>query len=54
VGWGKGITTTVNTAMGIMSKLWNERGWYGTRNAGVKCKLKFLIASTSFSRELHD
>jgi len=42
----KEVTVTVYTAMGITSKLWNKRGWYGTKDAGVKCKLKFLIAST--------
>ena len=45
----KEVTVTVYTAVCIISKLWNKIGWYGTKDAGVKSKLKFLIASTYFS-----
>jgi hypothetical protein len=45
----KEVTVTVYTTMGIISKLWNKRGWYGTKDGVVKCKLKYLIASTYFS-----
>jgi hypothetical protein len=33
---GKEVTITVHTIKGIMTKLWNKVGWYGTRDAGVK------------------